>query len=183
MILYLLIAQDVLQGPIQVFNLLEDAEEFRELKDINSNILDEIIQRSIKAKAKIVALDELEGGIRAILNYGHTFGHVIESLCGYGKWLHGEAVSIGMVAVGQLALDLNIWSEIDALRQEHLLSKIGLPVKWPNLDPVQVINLLKSDKKVLSNKVRFIIPRSIGSVFISDDITEEQIIKSLSRIS
>ena len=67
-----------------------------------------------------MALDERESGIRAILNYGHTFGHAIETLSGYGKWLHGEAVSMGMVAVGELALQRGNWSNNDALRQKKL---------------------------------------------------------------
>ncbi len=77
------------------------------------------------SKAEIVIKDEKESGVRAFLNYGHTFGHVIENLCGYGKWLHGEAVAIGMIAVGQLAIQRGLWKEIDAKRQKQLIEKAG----------------------------------------------------------
>ena len=70
-----------------------------------------------------MAADEREGGLRAVLNYGHTFGHVVEALCGYGTWLHGEAVALGMVAVGELAVQRGNWSRIDAERQKQLLGK------------------------------------------------------------
>ncbi len=99
-------------------------------------------------KAEIVVQDEKESGIRAFLNYGHTFGHVIENLCGYGKWLHGEAVAMGMVAVGQLAVQRGLWKEIEAKRQKQLIEKAGLPSKWPGLEIDKVLRSLQGDKKV-----------------------------------
>ena len=84
---------------LELFDLLERQENISDLSNIKEKLLIEIIKRSAKSKAEIVIKDEKESGVRAFLNYGHTFGHVIENLCGYGKWLHGEAVAMGMVAV------------------------------------------------------------------------------------
>ncbi len=120
--------------------------------------------------------------MRAVLNYGHTFGHVIENLCGYGTWLHGEAVSIGMIAVGKLALNRKSWKKSDENRQEKLLVKAGLPTKWPNLNIETVIKTLKGDKKVENGKIRFVLPKSIGSVEIRNDIKESEIINCLKSI-
>ena len=106
-----------------MFELLEKQENISDFSRINEKLLIEIIERSAKSKAEIVVKDEKESGIRAFLNYGHTFGHVIENLCGYGKWLHGEAVAMGMVAVGQLAVQRGLWTESDAKRQKQINRK------------------------------------------------------------
>ena len=131
----------------------------------------------------MVAEDEREGGLRAILNYGHTFGHVVETLCGYGTWLHGEAVAIGMVAVGQLAMIRGSWSANDMERQQQLIAQCGLPSAWPKLDPEAVLKTLQGDKKVLDGKLRFILPTAIGSVEIRDDITREEILRCLEQLA
>ncbi len=94
-----------------------------------------------------MAADEREGGLRAVLNYGHTFGHVVEALCGYGTWLHGEAVALGMVAVGELAVQRGNWSRIDAERQKRLIAKAGLPTTWPELNQRLYCKHFKATKK------------------------------------
>ena len=127
----------------------------------------------------MVAADEREGGLRAILNYGHTFGHVVETLCGYGTWLHGEAVAIGMVAVGELAVQRGEWSRSEAERQAVLIQRIGLPTAWPDLDIERVLHTLEGDKKVLDGRLRFVMPTAIGEVVIKDDISREQILSCL----
>ena len=166
-----------------LFNLLEKADNINNLKGIDKELLNEIINRSALSKAKIVKADEREGGKRAILNYGHTFGHVIESLCGYGTWLHGEAVAMGMIAAGSLASVRGDWSLMDEKRQRELIKKTGLPTKWPKLKLQETFNSLKGDKKVKNEKVRFIIPKSIGEVDIIDNIKEEEIVDCLKRIN
>jgi 3-dehydroquinate synthase len=129
-----------------------------------------------------VAADEREGGLRAILNYGHTFGHVVETLCGYGTWLHGEAVAIGMVAVGELAVQRGSWSRELADRQRQLIDRIGLPSRWPSLNDQAVLTSLQGDKKVRDGKLRFVMPRGIGEVEIRDDISQEEILRCLEAL-
>jgi len=141
------------------------------------------VRRSCEIKAEVVAADEREGGLRAILNYGHTFGHAIETLTGYERYLHGEAVAIGMVAVGQLAMIRGSWSADDMERQQQLIAQCGLPTAWPKLDPEAVLKTLQGDKKVLDGKLRFILPTAIGSVEIRDDITREEILRCLEQLA
>ena len=130
---------------------------------------------STAAKAKVVAADEHEGGLRAILNYGHTLGHVVENLCGYGTWLHGEAVAIGMVAAGEIALAMGLWSQEDQRRQIALIRAAGLPIELPALNGEEVMRCLQGDKKVRQGRIRFVLPSAIGTVQINDAVTEETI--------
>jgi 3-dehydroquinate synthase len=144
-------------------------------------LLQTLLERSAAAKAKVVAADEREGGLRAILNYGHTLGHVVETLCGYGTWLHGEAVAIGMAAAGELSLERGLWSEAEQARQRAVIAAAGLPHRWPDLDPEAVLSCLQGDKKVRDGRVRFVLPTGIGSVQIRDDIDAAAIQAALQR--
>ncbi len=165
-----------------LFELLEKQDNISDLSFIDEELLLEVIERSAKSKAKIVVEDEKESGIRAFLNYGHTFGHVIENLCGYGKWLHGEAVAIGMIAVGQLALQKGLWKDTDAKRQKKLIEKAGLPSQWPNLELKDVISSLKGDKKVKNGKSTFVIPTRIGEVKLLNNISDKEIQECLDKL-
>ena len=138
-------------------------------------LLQSLLERSAAAKARVVAADEREGGLRAILNYGHTLGHCVETLSGYGTYLHGEAVGLGMLAAGALSRHLGLWSAQDESRQRALIAAAGLPLKWPPLDPEAVLACLQGDKKVRQGKVRFVLPVAIGQVVIRDDIDPELI--------
>ena len=133
-------------------------------------LLQSLLERSAAAKAQVVAADEREGGLRAILNYGHTLGHCVETLSGYGTYLHGEAVGLGMLAAGALSRHLGLWSAQDESRQRALIAAAGLPLSWPPLDPEAVLACLQGDKKVRQGKVRFVLPVAIGQVVIRDDI-------------
>ncbi len=166
-----------------LFDLLERSNDLSNYSNINKELLNVILKRCVASKAEIVVSDEHESGIRAILNYGHTFGHVIERLCGYGTWLHGEAVSMGMIAVGKLALLRNTWNKSDFVRQKVLLTKAGLPTKWPDLDPEKVYHTLQGDKKVRDGNLRFVIPYGIGNVKICDDVSKEEIFNCLSSLN
>ena len=146
-------------------------------------LLQQILERSAAAKAKVVAADEREGGLRAILNYGHTLGHVVEALCGYGTYLHGEAVAIGMVAAGELSLELGLWSADDQRRQRQVISAAGLPVRWPELQAEAVLACLQGDKKVRDGRVRFVLPTALGAVEIRDDVSGPQVLAALQRCS
>jgi len=133
-------------------------------------LLQRLLERSAAAKARVVAADEREGGLRAILNYGHTLGHAVENLSGYGTWLHGEAVGLGMLAAGDIAVAMGLWSQADQDRQRCLIAAAGLPLGWPDLDPEAVLASLQADKKVRQGKVRFVLPTGVGSVTIRDDV-------------
>ena len=151
------------------------------LSAVGPALLQPLLERSAAAKARVVAADEREGGLRAILNYGHTLGHVVEALCGYGTWLHGEAVAIGMVAAGELSLELGLWGASEQRRQRAVIAAAGLPQQWPALDPGAVLQCLQGDKKVRDGKVRFVLPTGLGSVQIRDDVTPEQVLAALQR--
>jgi 3-dehydroquinate synthase len=148
---------------------------------VGAALLQSLLERSAAAKARVVAADEREGGLRAILNYGHTLGHVVETLCGYGTWLHGEAVAIGMVAAGELSLVQGLWSQEDQTRQRAVIAAAGLPLLWPDLDPEAVLACLQGDKKVRDGRVRFVLPTAIGAVQIHDDIERAAILTALER--
>ena len=146
-------------------------------------LLQSLLERSAAAKARVVAADEREGGLRAILNYGHTLGHCVETLSGYGTYLHGEAVGLGMLAAGALSRHLGLWSAQDESRQRALIAAAGLPLSWPPLDPEAVLACLQGDKKVRQGKVRFVLPTAIGQVVIRDDIDPELIRQVLAELT
>ena len=116
-----------------LFEYLENEKNRDKILNLENESLIKIINNSIKTKACIVSEDEKENGIRAILNYGHSFGHVIENLCGYGEYLHGKAISIGMKIAGDIATEKNLWSKKHSLRQDHLIESYGLPTQTPKI--------------------------------------------------
>ena len=170
-------------GDTDLFLELESCKDPSSPNGLGRTTLESILQRSAAAKASIVAADEREGGLRAVLNYGHTFGHVVEALCGYGTWLHGEAVALGMVAVGELAVQRGNWSRADAERQKQLIAKAGLPTTWPELNLEAVLHTLQGDKKVRDGQLRFVIPTGIGSVEIQNDISRDEITHCLEQLA
>ncbi|MFM9088950.1 MAG: 3-dehydroquinate synthase [Cyanobium sp.] len=152
------------------------------LEAVGPALLQTLLERSAAAKAVVVAADEHEGGLRAILNYGHTLGHVIETLSGYNTWLHGEAVAMGMLAAGEIAVALGMWSAAEQSRQQALIAAAGLPQRWPRLDVNAVLTCLQADKKVRDGKVRFVLPSAIGQVSIRDDVPSDVIKAALERL-
>jgi len=172
-------AEIIKYGVIRDQNLFEYLEADINLKNIvelENNSLIRIIKRSVQIKSEIVSQDEKEKGIRAFLNYGHSFGHVIENLCGYGEYLHGEAISIGMRIAGDIALAKGLWQKEENLRQNKLIKKYGLPIEIPNLKKSDVLKILMGDKKVQEGKMRFILPNNIGKVGIYNDLVEKDFI-------
>ena len=170
-------------GDPDLFRRLEEASDLSDPSAIDPKLLHDILVLSAEAKAAVVADDEREGGRRAILNYGHTFGHVVETLTGYGTWLHGEAVAIGMATVGQLAVQKGLWSEADQQRQLKLIQKAGLPVAWPSLDQEAALRTLQGDKKVRHGRLRFVLPTQIGNVIISDEISNDDVSRCLESLN
>ena len=156
----------------ELFEFLEKETNFKNIMQLDNQSLIKIIKKSVQIKSDIVSQDEQERGIRAFLNYGHSFGHVIENLCGYGEYLHGEAISIGMRIAGEIALAKGLWGKDETTRQNNLIKRYGLPIEIPNLDKSDVLRILMGDKKVQDGKMRFILPNAIGKVGIYNDIVE-----------
>ena len=183
--LHTLPAREFAAGMAEVikYGLIRDAGFYAWLRQARDRLqareeaaLAEAIERSCALKADVVAADEREGGLRAILNLGHTFGHAIETHQGYGRWLHGEAVAAGML----LALRLSVqrgWIEqacVDELRA--LLVDFGLPVGIPgDMASADFIALMMRDKKVLDGRLRLVLLRTIGEACIVDDVSNQEL--------
>lgn len=140
------------------------------------SVVRKLIQRSCELKAHVVERDEREeSGLRAVLNYGHTFAHAFETAAGYGDWLHGEAVAAGMMCASRLAERLGLLPPKAVERQKRLLETFELPTSpkpWPIDD---MIKTMKADKKAVDGKMRFILPRKIGEVALVGDVPEEAV--------
>ena len=140
-----------------------------------------IIARSCQLKAQVVQQDEREEtGQRAVLNYGHTFCHAIETVTGYGSYLHGEAVAIGMVCAARLAVQLGRIDAHVAERQHALLVALGLPVSAAGLDRSALLSAMQRDKKVEHGKLRFVLPTRLGHVELVGDIDPSMVLAALS---
>lgn len=131
------------------------------------------IRVSCQNKATVVAADEREEGVRALLNFGHTFGHAIESGLGYGKWLHGEAVAAGMVIAAKVSHRMGLVDETGVTRTVKLLQRAGLPVLGPRLGVERYLELMGHDKKVEGGKIRFVLLKTIGEAFVSAAVPGE----------
>ncbi|MBL0702609.1 MAG: 3-dehydroquinate synthase [Sulfurospirillum sp.] len=158
-------------------------KDFFEWLEINSLHVDDnlqhAIEKSILIKADVVSRDVREEGIRAVLNYGHTFGHVIENETKYSKYLHGEAVSIGIVMANELACKLDILSESEAKRVKKLLLKYSLPVTYKIQSVDKFYDRFYLDKKSLNKKIKFILPHSIGNFSIKENLEKEILLNIL----
>ncbi len=168
-----------------LFEQLEAASSLKSYAEVSTDLLQTILMRSCQAKADVVSQDEREAGLRAILNYGHTLGHAVESLTGYTSVNHGEAVAIGMVAAGQLAVDMDWWNADLQQRQVALIKSTELPTQIPpNLSSDEIVETLQTDKKVKAGQVRFILPTQIGAVKITSQVSSDmvqQVVQQLQR--
>ena len=160
----------------ELFAQMEQSDRLDQRRYLNAGLLPEILSRSCQAKADVVSKDEKEAGLRAILNYGHTIGHAVESLTGYRLVNHGEAVAIGMVAAGQLAVELKFWQHEAQERQLALIQKAGLTTKLPDgVDIAAILDALQTDKKVEAGRVRFVLPTQIGAATVTDQVPADTI--------
>lgn len=137
------------------------------------------IARCCELKASVVSADEREGGLRAILNYGHTFGHAIETVSGYSSIAHGEAVSIGMCMASDLALKMGVLSKADAARQEALLGSLSLPRRVEGLRPQDVLDAMSKDKKAKGDKLNFVLPTKIGEAKLFKDVPRGAVLETV----
>lgn len=177
-----------LEGLAEVikYGVIADAEFFEWLENNvsaiqarESSALEHIVRRSCEIKADVVAADEREQGLRAILNYGHTFGHALEIETGYGQLLHGEAVSVGMVMAADLASRDGRCSRDTAQRIKGLLDAFSLPTQPPSFDKQALLSSMSLDKKVVGGKVRFVLPSAIGSVAVASEVAKEHLDQTL----
>jgi 3-dehydroquinate synthase len=143
------------------------------LRALDATAIAHAIYRSCEIKAQVVSEDEREGGIRAILNLGHTFGHAIETGMGYGNWLHGEAVAAGMVMAAQTSQRMGWISEADVARTRALIRAAGLPDVAPDLGVDTYLEYMGHDKKVEGGRMRFVLLKKLGEAVITGDVPRD----------
>jgi 3-dehydroquinate synthase len=160
----------------EFFNWIEAHRQ--ELLNCDSGVMSHAVERSCEIKSAVVAADEKESGIRAILNFGHTFGHAIESGLGYGEWLHGEAVGCGMVMAADLSSRLGYLKTEEVSRIKKLIAAMGLPDCAPKLGNNRFFDLMRIDKKSEGGEIRYITLERIGKAKIEavDDAIVEQVL-------
>jgi len=166
-------------GNVNFFDWL--SKHSKALLDLNHDYLSETVQICCEAKANIVSADEKESGSRALLNLGHTFGHAIETASGYGKFLHGEAVAIGMVMAADLSKRLGLLDSAEAKKIRQMLEiDFGFSVIPPvDISETRYLELMSSDKKVEEGKIRFVLLKAIGTAFIEHQVSEEVLRETL----
>jgi 3-dehydroquinate synthase len=145
--------------------------------------LSHVVRRSCELKAQVVAADERESGARALLNFGHTFGHAIEAGAGYGAWLHGEAVAAGMVMAAELSVRAGMLSVEDAARLKRLVQRAGLPVEGPPFACERYLELMAGDKKAAAGRVRYVLLQEIGRAVLRDDVQEPDVRAAIAAAS
>ena len=158
------------------YGLIWDADFFawletnmEKLRALDPQAIAHAIHRSCQIKAQVVAQDERESGVRALLNLGHTFGHAIEAGMGYGNWLHGEAVGAGMVLAARVSHGMGLIDMTALTRAESLIARAGLPVEAPALGVEKYLAYMGVDKKVEEGKLRFVLLNRIGAAFVTAD--------------
>ncbi|MDO4441933.1 MAG: 3-dehydroquinate synthase [Moraxella sp.] len=161
-------------------NWLEEHADAINARD--GQILTQMVNRCCKFKADVVAADERESGLRALLNFGHTFGHVIETHQGYGVWLHGEAVSAGMMQALAMSCEMGLVERASVSRVARLLDKFHLPIKPPAIEVATALDLMGHDKKVQAGKMRLVLLDGIGKGFVTADFDAQKLTKVLTSI-
>ena len=177
------LAEVIKYGAILDYEFFEWLEaHIDELVALNNESLQHCIARCCQIKADVVARDETEKGDRALLNLGHTFGHAIETHLGYGNWLHGEAVSTGMMMAAALSEQLGDISVADVSRLEKLLARANLPTLSPDsMQPEDYLPHMMRDKKVLAGKLRLVLLKSLGQAYIATDTDKDLVLNAIKR--
>jgi 3-dehydroquinate synthase len=182
-------AAELVAGLVEVikYGVIRDAELFAFIENSLSDILQlnydallRIIATSCQIKARVVEEDEKETHLRAILNYGHTVGHAIETLTNYTTYRRGEGVAMGMLYATKIAIEMGLTDTTVLERQLSLIKRLGLPLH-AGLEPKDIIRILYTDKKAIAGKLRFVLPVKIGEVIISDQVTEDVLYRVLNR--
>ena len=161
------LAEVIKYGPIADMAFLDWIEDhLDELLAREPGALAHAVRRSCEIKAQVVGVDEREAGLRAILNFGHTFGHAIEAGLGYGWWLHGEAVGCGMVLAAELSAELGLVDAALAQRVRRLVQRAGLPVQAPRMADERWLELMRHDKKAQGGEIRFVLLGAPGHAVV-----------------
>ena len=153
------------------FDFLKDNIE--SAMSLNAEVLGNILEKNVRIKASVVEADEKESGLRKILNYGHTIGHALETITDF-KIKHGQAVAIGMVAAAKISRRLGMLQEQEAVKLEAVIGQAGLPVMLPHLnrdEKEKLLDIIRHDKKVLDDKIIFVLLKSLGNAIISDKVS------------
>ena len=168
------------------YGLIRDADFFAWLEARvdallagDTDALAHVIRRSCEIKADVVARDEHEHGERALLNFGHTFGHAVESATGYGRWLHGEAVAAGMAMAARMSCESRLLDAADLQRIMRLIERLGLPTHVAQVQPQTMLEHMRIDKKVLDGRIRLVLLRAIGQAFVTADYDENRLTHTL----
>ncbi len=177
-------AEAIKHGLILDEELLQTFENRKhQIRKLDPEVATQIIRKSVAIKANIVSQDEKELlGIRILLNYGHTIGHAIESITGYTKYLHGEAVSIGMMGAARIGLSLGMLSDAEVARQEEVLKAYGLPVFAHGLNSTSILEAMRSDKKTSGGTIRWVLLNGIGNAVTSAEVPEQNVRKALDSV-
>jgi 3-dehydroquinate synthase len=141
----------------------------KEIRELDLPVLEKIVVQSVRIKAAVVAEDEKEAGLRAILNYGHTVGHAVEIVSGF-HLKHGQAVAIGMMAEAKISSRLGKLDQSVVARLEKVIGEAGLPTQIPPLDKKKLMQAMGHDKKVRQGRINFVLLKAIGEAFITDDV-------------
>ena len=149
----------------------------------NSDLLANLVERCVHWKAQVVDQDPEDRGPRAVLNYGHTIAHAIETTSGYGSYRHGEAVSIGMVGAGRLSAHIGQWPKADAARQEQLLEDIGLPTRFTGATVSEIFNAMSRDKKVKAGRIRWVLPDANGHASFGIELEDALVLDVLHELA
>ena len=160
---------------VELFTYLEQNLEALLAMEVDPSALDELIAQNVRIKVDVVQEDEREDGLRAILNYGHTIGHAIETSTNYETYRHGEAVILGMIGAGEIAVRKQLWPESERQRQDELLRRLGVPPGLNQISADLIVERTKADKKRVDGRPRFILGQRIGCVEIVDGIDDRTI--------
>jgi 3-dehydroquinate synthase len=164
----------------EFFSFIED--HIAERKQMASDILTSIVARCCEIKAEVVSQDEREANLRAILNFGHTIGHALEAAAGYRRLKHGEAVILGMLAVSKIAHARGNISDRVFQRVQQMLVQIPVPKVLSPLSDSDILKAMSVDKKVRAGKIRFVLPKRIGKVFLASDVTTQEVVQGINYI-
>ena len=179
-------AEAIKHGLILDRGLLDSFEKDRgAILALDRDVTADVIRRSVAVKARVVSRDEKETlGVRVLLNYGHTIGHAIETATGYGRFLHGEAVAVGMMGAAYISHGMRMLSEEEVRRQSDLLEAFGLPAGYgPEVDTAAVSEAMRSDKKTAGRTIRWVLLHGIGSAVTRNDVPDELVQETLERLA
>ena len=171
----------IIRDPEHFTFLEEHVEEILDMS-IGKDQLDWLIARNAAIKAAVVSIDEKEGGLRAILNYGHTIGHAIEAATDYKRYRHGEAVILGALAVGEIAARRGLLAATERRRHDELWERLGVPAGLADISAEDILQRTRADKKRVDGTTRYILARAIGEVDIYDDVDEERALEAVQYV-